>query len=36
MAIFDLKDHAPDENGAKIMQNAVESNAAEFKSLVIA
>lgn len=36
MAIFDLKDHAPDENGAKVMQNAVESNAAEFKALVIA
>ena len=34
--IFDLKDNAPDEHGAEIMQKAMESNAAEFKSLVIA
>ncbi len=34
--IFDLKDNAPDANGAKTMQEKLESNTAEFKALVIA
>lgn len=32
--IFDLKGNAPDENGTQTLQSALESNTAEFSSLV--